>query len=794
MLLGSIFLARRDWLLPVGVAFAAALVFLAWSYLRSPGRAGIRGLCALLKLLGVAALLACLLEPMWSREKAKPGANVFAVIADNSRSLTLSEPGAKLSRGAEMREALSGERSAWRKTLGENFEVRNYLADSRLRPTDGFGELNFDGRASALGEALRQVAARHHGQPLAGIVLLTDGNASDLADAAAIEGLPPVFPVVFGTDNVGRDLAITITAVTLTSFDDAPVSVQADVAVSGFAGEEIVARLFPIAANGVKNAEPAPADAKPAAEEILKVPRDATKVVFRLQVRPEKPGVVFYRLVVGAKNAAVPEATLANNESVVTVDRGKGPYRVLYVSGRPNWEYKFLRRAMDCEEQTQLVALIRIAKREPKFEFRGRAGESSNPLFRGFGNQSKEEIERYDQPVLVRLGTEDENELRGGFPKTAEELFRYRAIIVDDVEAEFFSAAQMSLLQRFVSERGGGFLMLGGAESFGDGNFAHTAIGDMLPVYLDGRTTKEAGELRLSLTREGWLQPWARLRTTEQDERKRLAELPASGVLNRVGTAKPAATVIATVNDGTRDWPALVTQRFGRGRTAALLLGDLWHTGLGDEGRQKDLGRAWRQMVRWLVADVPGAIEVHAEPQADAQSVRIEVRARDAKFEPIENARVTVKVQRAGVHAHDGVQAPDAELTIPAEPSPKDAGVYIASYVPRDSGGYRVEATVLNESGANAGTAQTGWSTNFDADEFRLLTPNRALMEHLARKTGGEVIAADRLDAFARGLPQRKAPVTETVTEPLWHTPWMFLFALGCFLGEWGLRRRSGLA
>ena len=85
------------------------------------------------------------------------------------------------------------------------------------------------------------------------------------------------------------------------------------------------------------------------------------------------------------------EATLANNETIVTVDRGSGPYRVLYVSGRPNWEYKFLHRAVEGDDQTQLVGLIRIAKREPKFEFRGRSGESSNPLFRGFGNQSKED-------------------------------------------------------------------------------------------------------------------------------------------------------------------------------------------------------------------------------------------------------------------------------------------------------------------------------------------------------------------------------------------------------------------
>ena len=49
-----------------------------------------------------------------------------------------------------------------------------------------------------------------------------------------------------------------------------------------------------------------------------------------------------------------------------------------------------------------------VALREPKFDFRGRAGETSNPLYRGFANQSAEDIERYDQPVLVRLNTRDE--------------------------------------------------------------------------------------------------------------------------------------------------------------------------------------------------------------------------------------------------------------------------------------------------------------------------------------------------------------------------------------------------
>ena len=111
MAFATVFFAGKAWLMPVAAMGIGALLFVVFSYVRSAASMPLKLLCAVLKLLGIAALLACLLEPMWSREKAKPGANVFAIVADNSRSLTLTEPDAKRSRGAEMREALAGERT-----------------------------------------------------------------------------------------------------------------------------------------------------------------------------------------------------------------------------------------------------------------------------------------------------------------------------------------------------------------------------------------------------------------------------------------------------------------------------------------------------------------------------------------------------------------------------------------------------------------------------------------------------------------------------------------------------------
>src|SRR5205814_1196867 len=187
----------------------------------------------------------------------------------------------------------------------------------------------------------------------------------------------------------------------------------------------------------------------------LAAPTGNEPLAQRFLIKPEKPGISFYTVqacLEGEEDdheSRTAEATLANNRRLATVDRGGGPYRILYVGGRANWEFKFLRRAVDEDDELNLVGLVRVAKREPKFTFLSRSGERTNPLFRGFGNNSDEAAEQYDQPVLIRLGTEDKEELRVGFPQDADALFRYHAVILDDIEAGFFMQPQLSLLQHF---------------------------------------------------------------------------------------------------------------------------------------------------------------------------------------------------------------------------------------------------------------------------------------------------------------------------------------------------------
>jgi uncharacterized membrane protein len=773
--------------LPLAAAlFAAVAAALLWGSAAGP-KSPARWASVFLKLLGAAAIAACLLEPLRSGRRARPGANVFCVLADNSQSMAVKDGGAARSRGDRLRERLDPARPGWQETLARAFDLRRFVFDARLQPSRDFSELVFDGRSTALGGALRSVADRFRGRPLAGLLLFTDGNATDLRGfaAAALDGVPPVYPVVSGAAGAFRDISLREVSASQTDFEDAPVTIQAVVESSGFKGRPVVVRVADIAGREV-------------ARQVRPAGADGEAVTVRFQIKPDRMGLCFYEVVAGLDEAgpaaANDEATLVNNRRVVVVDRGAGPRRILYVAGRPNWEFKFLNRAAQEDPQLDLVGLIRVARREPKFDFRGRAGETSNPLFRGSEHQDAGEVERYDQPVLVRLNTRDELELRNGFPRVPEDLYGFRAVIIADVESEFFSPDQAALLEKFASERGGGVLMLGGMESFREGGYQRTPIGEMLPVYLDASEASGAGPVQFTLTREGMLQGWARLRDTEAAERDRLAGTVPFRVFNRVRDIKPGASVIAKAADEKgREFPALVIQRFGRGRTAALLAGDWWRWGFQDAARHADLDKAWRQLLRWLSADTPDPVQVTAvsNPEDPNGGVRLEVRVRDAKFQPVDNAAVTLEVEPV-LYGTGGI-APTNRVRLQAEPSAREAGLYEAAYVPRLSGGYHAVAWATNSAGASAGRAEAGWSSDLAAEEFRSLSPNLGLLEEIARKTGGALVSDDKLDAFARDLPERSAPVMEPWSPPLWHTPAMFLFAVLCIVGEWGLRRWKGL-
>ena len=768
--------APAAWIVPAAVLAMLVIILTIINYARASASSGVRMLAAVLKVAGVVLLALCVIEPLFSGVRPRPGANLFVLLSDNSQSMSV-RTGSRV-RDDDLRHLLA-EQSGWRTRLQQDFDVRNYVFARELQQLDADAQLSLDGKTSSLSTAVETIAARFRARPVAGLLLFSDGNSTERLRDLDIDF--PIYPVVDADSDVVKDVRIQDLAVSQTNFEAAPVTVRATVATEGLTDQKITAQMLTEQGEVLAEDTSLPASGTPE---------------FEFQYRPTDAGLSFQQLVVFPTSSAKQfksqepgqEFTIANNRRWIAVDRGGGPYRVLYVAGMPNWDFKFLRRALEEDHEIELGGLIRIAKKQPKFGFRDRSGvDDRNQLFEGFDGKDEEDVEAIDQPVLIRQNMA-EDELRDGFPNDDDVLFDYHAIILDNLEAKFFSPDQMLLLRRFVSQRGGGLMMLGGADCFVDGGYEKTPVGEMLPVYLRKPKTPSLADeepLRWMLTREGWLEHWTRLRPTEAAERARLDELPNLQVMNRVDGLKPGASLLAQMSRSEgKSLAALATQRFGKGRSAALLVGDLWRWGMHRrDPEDQDLPQIWRQMVRWLVADVPQRVELHTSPTTDGSgAVRIEVTVRDVEYLPHDNADVGLSITTP---AGETIQlTPEAE---------GEAGTYAVDFWPKDEGPYRATAHVVMADGEELDPKMAGWASQQSADEFQQMTTDVETLKRIADQSGGQLVDVEDLDEFVASLPNRNVPVSETWVYPLWHQPWVLGLAIACLCGEWGLRRWRGL-
>jgi uncharacterized membrane protein len=777
----------------VALGAAVVLIPLAVVALR-PAHTGKSTLAVALALrtLGIGLLLICLLDPQWTTPRAKPGANFLALLADNSASLTIKDAGATQTRGGQIKTALTSPDSHWLASLGVDFQLKPYVFDTTVRRVRDFSGLDFTGERTSLGAALAEVQQRLTGQPLAGIVVFTDGDATDLAEITAGLGHTPIYPVLVGNATGLRDVRLAQVDVQQTAFDDAPVSVRAEVEGQGVGAQALSVTVRPLNAPALNKNESDPTPGP----QVVHLVTDNNPVDVSFDWHPLGSGPQFFDVSVGAAGGqSLDEATTANNHRVIMVDRGRPAYNILYVTGTVNADYKYLKSALLEDPQMQIVGIIREAKGIPKWDFIGRNADTVNAFFAGT-DQAKDDSQAPDQPVLRADNYRDERErieLQTGFPTSPAKLYAYDAVILSKVEASFFTTDQLALLRRFVAERGGGLMMLGGVDSLDAGGYLNTPLASALPVYLDRKAPAlPQGEMTWDLTREGWLEPWMRVRATVTDERQALASAPHVLVSNGLNGVKPGATVLASVTDETGTvFPAFIEQNYGSGRVACLTVGDMYEGRVGDATQMTDLKRFWRQVSRWLVTDDPAPVEMKIEPAADGRSVTLRVTARDENFRPLDMGKTTVKVSR--VAAAGSTATAFEEVSLTAEPVPDAPGQFAATFTPPAEGAYLAEAEVIDRSGKNIGRAQSGWVDDPDMEEFQSLGPNRPLMEEIARRTGGQVIAWDQLDKLADLLKNHTAPITEDELHPLWHQSGVFLAVLLCLLAEWGWRRWKGL-
>jgi uncharacterized membrane protein len=86
-----------------------------------------------------------------------------------------------------------------------------------------------------------------------------------------------------------------------------------------------------------------------------------------------------------------------------------------------------------------------------------------------------------------------------GMPESLRELAGYDGVIVSDVPAHKIGEARMAAIRDYVDKLGGGFVMIGGMNSFGVGGYYRTPIEEILPVKLKAPDQEEFQSSALAL-------------------------------------------------------------------------------------------------------------------------------------------------------------------------------------------------------------------------------------------------------------------------------------------------------
>ena len=472
----------------------------------------------------------------------------------------------------------------------------------------------------------------------------------------------------------------------------------------------------------------------------------------RLTFTPDHPeGSATYRVAIAP---AAGEKVIDNNFKDFALEIEDTRLPVLYLEGSPRLEYRFLRRAMFRDRDFRVVGLLRLAS--DRFYIQG-----ANPA---------------------------ETYLTKGFPTTREQLFAFKAVILGDVEAKYFTAEQLAMLEEFVRDRGGGLLMLGGVNSFGLGKYAGTPVGQMLPMVVsekDGPYSDQ--EFTAAPTPQSAGHTIMRLAEDEESSRLLWDRMPPLIGITPAGPVRPGAVTLLTQRPADGGRVVLAVQNYGQGRVAAFTSGGSWYWRVSRPATDEFHERFWKQMIRWLVVGAKErlAVETDSEVYARRDSVILRATVRQKDLHPVNDATVVAVVTDPLGNAEE----------IPMYWTVSEAGVYQCRYKPTEEGGYRVSVRV---EGWDTPPAETAFDVSEPLVEFSNAGRKDSVLENMARLAGGRHFTLEQAGAIgeeiAKSVRAAREMKTMPVDENLWDMPILLGLCLVLLSVEWLVRRRSGLA
>lgn len=729
-------------LLVVAALVAAGLV--AWTYFRTEGKAtkGQRTLLVALRTGALAVLAFCLLRPMLVLSTVVPQQNYVGILIDDSKSMRIADEGEGTR--ADFAAATFGPESPLVRELSERFQVRWFRFAGDASRLGGVQELVWNGTRTRLAPALDRVRDELSHVPLSGLVVVSDG--ADNAAGALTESLLslraaqiPVYTVGTGRERFDRDIELSRVATPRTVLEGSNLVIDLVLAQAGYAGDEVQVVVEDGGAIVATQTVELPADGEPAPVRVTFPAENAGVRRFRFRV-PVQQG------------ERVPEN---NEQEAVILVQDRRP-KILYFEGEPRHEVAFMRRAVADDENLHVVLLQRTA--DAKY---------------------------------LRIAVDSAEELASGFPRTREELFSYDGLILGSVEAGAFTLEQLRMIADFVSERGGGLLVLGGARAYSEGGWAGTPVEEVLPVSLDPSLLGDTAfvpEMQARLTRAGAGHVVTRLRDQPTENEARWDSLPPLSTFNRVTSLKPGAVALLTGSgDGVPEGQiVLATQRFGRGTVVALPVNDTWmwqfHWSIPLEDQTHE--NFWRQLLRFLVNGVPDPVTValatdRAEP---GEPVRVLAGVDDRRYSRVNDAWVVAQVT-----------GPSGTTTeVPLEWTVETDGEYYGTVSASEQGLSEVRVRAIFD-GDTLYSAPAFLDAGESRNEFFGSQMRAPLLRRVADETGGRFYTAASVASLPEDLSITGRGVTIQEELELWDMPVLFLVLLGLVGAEWGIRRRRGL-
>jgi hypothetical protein len=721
-------------------------------------------------------LVFCLFRPMLLLSAAVPQRNYVGVLIDDSRSMQIADVDAgdarPQTRADVVRHLVAGPDSSIRKALGDRFLVRYFRFSSGTQRIASADDVSFTGTSTRLGDAIEHARQELEAVPLSGLVLFTDG--ADNARMPLGEELlslrarsVPVFTVGIGRDRFDKDIEIRRVETARTALKGSALVADVLVRQRGYGGQNVALVVED--------------DGRVIASQDVTLPADGDLAPVRVHVALNDAGPRTLTFRIAPQPGEQVTQNNAQQALVVVRDRRE---KILYVEGEPRYEMMFVRRAVASDSNLQLVTLQRTA--ENKF---------------------------------LRLDVDNGEELAGGFPKTREELFKYRGIVLGSVDASFFTRDQLQMLADFVGVRGGGLLLLGGRHAFGEGGYADTPLAPVMPVVIGGEAVPDSltflADIKAELTPAGAASAATQVASTDDKNSERWKTLPTLTSVNAIRGIKPGAVVLVNgvVPDGQRadgpeghvrhyEQPVLAYQRYGKGLAIALPVQDTYLWRMESDVDDPTFVTFWRQLLRWLTSDVPNRITVTS--QSDVAGLR----------EPISlTAEVADSgfVMRNDAHVVAHLTAPSgATRDIPMEWAVDRDGEYRATFTPEEAGNYQIVADAGTPSTAQAAA---GGRTASDTSRDRMSDPTyvrvnaaaessrefvdaemrTSLLQRISRETGGKFYTPATVSSLPEDIALSKRGVTVVNQMDLWDMPFILVMLIGLVCAEWAYRKKRGL-